>query len=156
MMAQKKRGPSTPEERATAVKAARLLESDPFNKDAKKMREWFLLWLIEVPDISVEICTDYLTPLFGTKDKNNEAELATQMTYSSAAFMIEHPEQVRDKVAVNLAGLEGTLKMYESVLKSKPKAKIDFLDQLLTKRDKGELKSYVKDIAANKCKSGKT
>lgn len=155
MMAQNKRGPSTPEERATAIKAARLLETDPFNKEAKKVREWFLLWLIEVPDISVEICTDYLSPLFGTKNKNNEAELSTQMTYSSAAFMIEHPEQAKDKVAVNLAGLEGTLKMYESILKSKPKTKNDFLDQLIAKRDKGELKAYVEDIATNKCKGSK-
>ena len=58
VVAQNKRGPSTPEERATAVKVARLLESDPFHKDAKKAREWFLLWLIEVPDISVEICEE--------------------------------------------------------------------------------------------------
>lgn len=155
VMAQNKRGPSTAEERATAVKAAHLLETDPFNKDAKKVREWFLLWLIEVPDISVEICTDYLSPLYGTKNKNNETEITMQMTYSSAAFIIEHPEQAKDKVAVNLAGLEGTLKVYESILKSKPKAHIDFLDQLLVKRDKGELKAYVEDIAANKCKGGK-
>ena len=155
VVAQNKRGPSTPEERATAIKVARLLESDPFHKDAKKAREWFLLWLIEVPDISVEICTDYLSGLYGSKNKNNESELVTQMTYSEAAFMIEHPEQAKDKVAVSLAGLEGTLKMYEAILKSKPKAKIDFLDQLITKRDKGELKAYVEDIAVNKCKGGK-
>ena len=153
--AQSKRGPSTPEERATAVKSARLLETDPFNKDAKKVREWFLRWLIEVPDISVVMCSDYLSPLYGGKDKNNEVELAMQLTLSSAAFIIEHSEQANDKVAVNLAGLEGTLKMYESILKSKPKAKIDFLDQLIVKRDKGELRAYVEDVAPNKCKGGK-
>ena len=64
-------------------------------------------------------------------------------------------EQAKDKVAVSLAGLEGTLKMYEAILKSKPKAQIDFLEQLITKRDKGELKAYVEDIAVNKCKGGK-
>ncbi|HKQ91747.1 MAG TPA: hypothetical protein VJZ77_13735 [Blastocatellia bacterium] len=154
VVAQSNRGPSTPEERATAVKSARLLETDPFNKDAKKAREWFLKWLIEVPDISVEICTDYLSPLYGKK-KNNEAELAIQMTLSSAAFIIENPDKAKDGVAVNLAGVEGTLKMYESILKSKPDAKNDFLDQLIAKRDKGELRAYVEDIAANKCKGGK-
>jgi carboxypeptidase Q len=155
VVAQSNRGPSTPEERATAVKSARLLETDPFNKDAKKAREWFLKWLIEVPDISVEICTDYLSPLFGKKNKNNEAELVIQMTFSIAVFIIENPDKAKDGVAVNLAGLEGTLKMYESILKSKPDAKIDFLDQLIAKRDKGELRAYVEDIAANKCKGGK-
>src|SRR5262245_49768761 len=69
VVAQSDRGPSTPEERATAVKSARLLETDPFNKDSKKVREWFLKWLIEIPDISVEICSDYLPPLYGKKNK---------------------------------------------------------------------------------------
>jgi carboxypeptidase Q len=155
VVAQSNRGPSTPEERAIAVKSARLLETDPFNKDAKKAREWFLKWLIEVPDISVEMCTDYLSPLYGKKNKNNESELAIQMTISIAAFIIENPDKAKDRVTANLAGIEGTLKMYESILKSKPDAKIDFLDQLIAKRDKGELKAYVEDIAANKCKAGK-
>lgn len=42
-IAQSKRGPSTPEERSTAVKIARLLEEEPLHKDAKKAREWLLL-----------------------------------------------------------------------------------------------------------------
>ena len=154
--AQSKRGPSTPEERSNAVKAARLLETDPFHKDAKKIREWFTLWLIEVPDISIGICTDYLPGLYGTKNKNHESELVGQMMFSSAAFIIEHPDQAKDNVAVNLAGLEGTLKMYEAVLKTKPNAKISTLDQLLGKRDKGELKGYVEEIAATKCKEKKS
>ena len=58
--AQSKRGPSTPEERRTAVGAARLLEADPFHKDAKKIREWLTLWVIEVPDISIQLCGAYL------------------------------------------------------------------------------------------------
>jgi hypothetical protein len=155
VVAQSDRGPSTPDERATAVRAARLLETDPFNNDAKKVREWLLKWLIETPDISVEICADYLPALYGQKNKNNAADLVMQMTFSSAAFIIENPDKAKDKVAVNLAGLEGTLKMYESILKSKPNAKIDSLDQLIAKRDKGELRAYVEDIAANKCKVGK-
>jgi len=153
--AQSNRRPSTPEERAAAVKSARLLETDPFSKDAEKIRKWFVTWLLAAPDISVEICPDYLAPLYGKKDKNNESELRIQMIFSIAAFIIENPDKANDKVAANLAGLEGTLKMYESILKSKPNEKIDFLDQLIAKRDKGELRAYVEDIAANKCKGGK-
>ena len=52
-LAQNQRGPSTPQERDTAVKIARLLETDPFHKDAKKLRESLLLWIIEVPDLSI-------------------------------------------------------------------------------------------------------
>jgi hypothetical protein len=149
--AQDRRGPSTPAERDTAVKAARLLESDPFHKDAKKIREWLTFWLIAVPDIEIELCTHYLGPLAGSK-KNYSTEIFGQMMFSSAAFIIEHPEQANDRVAVNLAGLEGSLKVYEAILKAKPKAQWEFLDGLILKRAKGELSAYVQDIAQNKCK----
>jgi hypothetical protein len=149
--AQSKRGPSTPEERDTAVKGARLLEADPFHKESKKIREWFTLWLIEVPDISIELCTDYLGPVAGSK-KDYASEIFTQTMFSSAAFIVEHPDQARDKVAVNLAGVEGALKVYEAVLKTKPKARQEFLDGLVAKRERGELKAYVQDIAQTKCK----
>jgi hypothetical protein len=150
-LAQDRRGPSTPEERGTAVKAARLLEADPFHKDSKKIREWFTTWLIEVPDISIELCGDYLGPVFGSK-KNYSAEIFGQTMFASAAFIIEHPEQAKDKVAVNLAGVEGALKVYEAILKTKPKARWEFLDELIAKRERGELRAYVHEVAQNKCK----
>lgn len=151
--AQNKRGPATSEEKATAVKAAHLLESDPFHKDARKIREWFTMWLIEVPDISVEVCLGYLKPLYDAKSKNYATEIATQMMFSSAAFIVEHPEQAKDRIAVNLAGLEGALKTYESIVKEKPKAKWEFLDGLIAKREKAELRTYVEEIAKTECKS---
>jgi len=149
-LAQDKRGPATPEEKQTAVKAARLLESDPFNKDAKKLRQWFTVWLIEVPDIRVELCGGYLGPVFGTK-KNYDGELFQQTMFSSAAFVVEHPDQASDRLAVNLAGLEGALKTYEAILQTKPKARWTFLDELIVKRDKGELKAYVQEVMQTKC-----
>lgn len=149
--AQDKRGPATAQEKDTAVKAARLLESDPFNKDAKKIRQWFTEWIIEVPDIHIELCGGYLGPVFGTK-KNYEAELFGQTMFSSAAFIIEHPDQATDRLAVNLAGLEGALKTYEAILQTKPNARWTFLDELIVKRDKGELKAYVQEVMDTKCK----
>src|SRR6185369_12236169 len=148
--AQNQRGPATPEEKQTAVKAARLLESDPFNKDAKDLRKWFTVWLIEVPDIHVELCGAYLGPVFGTK-KNYDGELFQQTMFSSAAFIVEHPEQANDRLAVNLAGVEGALKTYEAILQTKPKARWPFLDELIVKRDKGELKAYVQEVMQTKC-----
>lgn len=151
---QGQRGPATPEEKQNAVKAARLLESDPFAKDAKKIREWFTVWLIEVPDIEIELCGAYLGPVFGSK-KNYDSEVSGQSMFSSAAFIIEHPDQANDRVAVNLAGVEGALKTYEAILRTKPKARSEYLDNLIVKRDKGELKSYVQEIAETKCKGKK-
>ena len=152
-LAAQKRGPSTPDERATAVKAAHLLESDPFNKDAKNAREWLTLWLVQIPDISIEVCSVYLKPLYDGKGKNYATEIATQMMFSSAAFVIEHPDQSHDRIAVNTAGLEGALKTYKSILKEKPKARWDFLDGLISRREKGELQAYVQEVANRDCKN---
>lgn len=135
-----------------AVKAARLLESDPFNADADKIRKWFTLWLIEIPDISIEVCGAYLGPVLSSK-KNYSSEIFTQTMFSSAAFIIEHPDQAKDRVAVNLAGVEGALRIYESILKTRPKARWEFLDELVAKRDKGELRAYIEEITRTKCKS---
>ena len=148
--AQQDRKPSTPEERAMAVKVARLLETDPFHKEAKKMRIWFTGWLIAVPDITVELCGAYLGPVSGS-DKNYGSELFVQMGFSSAAFIIEHPDQAQDRIAVNHAGVEGALKAYESILAAKPKAKWEFLDGLVEKRNTGELRAYVDEVTTAKC-----
>lgn len=148
------RGPATPEEKAMAVKAARLLETDPFHKEAKKMRQWFTTWLIEVPDITVELCGAYLGPVAGS-DKNYSSDIFAQAMFSSAAFIVEHPDQANDRVAVQLAGVEGALKTYESILTTKPKARWEFLDGLLEKRSKGELRAYVDEVTITKCSNKK-
>lgn len=154
-----KRGPSTPEERAKAVQLIDALEAEPLHKNGQQARRWLLIWLADVPDISVTMCTDYFAPLYKEKDKEREkkyaAEIITQMPFSSAAFIVEHPEQAKDDVAVNKAGLEGSLKAYEAILKIKPEAKWPFLDQLIERRDKGTLEEYVREISTTKCKGSK-
>ena len=141
---------STPEDRAKAVDTARSLESDPLGKQAKDQRAWFILWLTDVPDIHVKVCSSLLGPVVGSK-KNYDAELFTQTLASAAAFIIANPDKAKDDVVVYTAGLEGSLRAYEAVLKLKPKAKWPFLDDLLEKRNKGELPEYVRQTAAH-CK----
>lgn len=149
---QNPRGPSTPQEREMAVKAARLLETDPFHKEAKNIREWFFKWLVEVPDVHIQLCSAYRNPE-KSADKNYGAEIFMQTMFSSAAFVIEHPDQANDRIAVDVAGLEGALKVYENVLTTKPKAKSEFWDGLLEKRNKSELKAFVEETTNTKCKS---
>lgn len=151
--AQEVRQPSTPEERAQALQLTRALEADPLSKDSKEARKWLLLWLMRVPDISVSVCTDFLSPLYDKKDKNYASDISTQMMFSSAAFVIEHPDQADDEPVVYLAGLEGSLKAYEAILKTRPKAAWPFLDGLIAKRDKGELAAYVAGILKTGCTS---
>jgi len=141
---------STPEERSKAVQIARSLETDPLGKDAKEQRRWITLWLIQVPDISVKMCSNFLGPLLGA-NKNYSTEIVTQMPWSEAAFIIQNPDKAKDEIAVHTAGVEGSLRTYEAILKSKPKAKWPFLDDLIQKREKGELENYVREAAAQ-CK----
>jgi hypothetical protein len=153
--AQQQRGPSTPQERARAVNLTRFLEDDPLNEKAPDARRWIFTWLAAVPDITVNVCSDFLKPLMD-KDKNYSSEIFGQSVYGSAAFIIENPDKADDDEAVYLAGLESSLKTYESILKVKPKAKWPFLDELIEKRGKGELDDYVREVLSKgNCKGKK-
>ncbi len=141
---QAQRGPSTADERTRAVKIAHQLEDDPLAKDAKDNRQWIIQWIIDIPDITVTVCDDY----FGTIPKAPRAhmrEIVSQMTISSAAFMIEHPDKAKDEQAVAVAGLLGSLKAYQSILKGDPSARWPFVDKVIMMRDEGKLDDYVSD-----------
>jgi hypothetical protein len=136
------RGPSTPEERARAVKVAHELEEDPLAKDAREHRAWMIQWIIEIPDITVEVCSEY----FGAvprPPKGHSGEITKQMVISSAAFMIEHPEKAKDEQAIALAGLLGALKAYQAVLKQDSASRWVHLDKLIQMRAQGKLDDYV-------------
>jgi len=150
---QQKRGPSTPEERAKAVQIARALEADPLQPGNKDMRTWFTVWLIEVPDLTIQVCGEELGPVFheSNRDKNFVSEIFGQSMFSAASFVIEHPEQANNKVALYLAGVEGSLRAYQSILKVHPEARWPFLDDLILKQQKGELPKYVEKATA-KCR----
>jgi hypothetical protein len=141
-LAQQKRGPSTPEERAKAVQFAHDLESNPLNPQAKGEREWFTLWLIDVPDITVEVCPRLLGSQLPDKNKFG-TEILSQLMFSEAAFMIENPDKAKEALEVHTAGVIGSLKVYEVILREHPKARSKGLDDILAQRDKGQLKDHV-------------
>lgn len=148
MEAQQKRGPSTAEERAKAVQFAHDLESSPLGPQAKTEREWLTLWLIEVPDITVEICPKLLGPEIPDKKKFG-TEILSQLMFSEAAFMIENPDKTKDIISVHTAGTGGALKVYEAILKDHPKAQLKALDDIIARRDKGELQKHVQEALKN-------
>jgi len=142
--AQDKRGPSTTEERQRAAAIAHKLEESPLDKSLQPDREWALRWVIEVPDVHVNICGKALSGFLSKKSKYKfESEIVTQMMLSSAAFVIEHPDQAADDQAQYLAGVQGTLKAYEAILKIKPDAKSKTLDELLQQQKDGKLQEAV-------------
>lgn len=140
------RGPSTAEERQKAVEIIRALEMKPLHKDARDARGWLVVWLAEIPDITVSFCSELLGPTFEHKKKYG-AELSVQQVFSSAAFMIENPAQAGDDEAVRLAGVEGVLRTYQSLLAEKPKARFPSLDALLKAKSDGTLASVVAENA---------
>jgi hypothetical protein len=151
LLAQDRRGPSTSEECGKALRLVRGLEADPLSASAKDDRQWLTLWLIAVPDINVSICTKFYPALLEA-NKNHASELIVQASYSMAAFVIEHPEKAEDDDAKYQAGVEGTLKAYEAILKKEPQAHWPILDELLLKRDKGELGAFI-HATVPKCRS---
>ena len=136
------RGPSTPEERERAVKVAHDLENAPLDKSLRPDREWAIKWLIEVPDVHVKLCTNPLGDFMKSKYKYS-SELIGQLTLSSAAFVIAHPDKAGDDIAQYTAGVEGVLKAYQSILREKQSAKSKSLDDLLLKQSQGQLADHV-------------
>ena len=149
--AQEKRKPSTPEQRRWAVETATLLENEPLHKDARKLSQELLFFLIQAPDIQVTLCTDVLGDY--SKIKGDYApHITTQLTFSTAKFVIEHPEQAGDHERAFLAGVEGVLRAYQNIKKAKPKVEMKPLEALLVKQQAGELADFVKAAAAAGCK----
>ena len=146
-----KRGPSTPEERRRAVEMATFLEQNPLAKEAKEYRSQLLVFLAEVPDISVTLCTS----VFGDPKRfkgDYDGELTGQMAYSQGKFVIENPDKAQDEAAVYLAGVEGVLRTWQAIKAAKPKAKFPLLDELLQKQQAGTLAEHVRANMAG-CKS---
>jgi hypothetical protein len=144
-----KRKPSTPEDRAQAVKFAHELEANPLSEDAVSKRKWLIEWYEKVPDITVVVC-DLLGPL-PENDHPLMPLVLSQMLFSNGAFQIEHPDSAGDQVAVQTAGVEGALKVYEVLVKAIPQGRLPFLDELLKKQSQGQLLEYVKGEVAAAC-----
>ena len=144
-----KRKPSTPEDRAKAVQWAHQLEAEPLSDDAFSKRKWLINWYEKVPDITVVVC-DLLGP--SPKDEHPLfAVILSQMLFSNGAFQIEHPDKAGDRVAVQTAGLEAALNVYETLVKEIPEGRLPFLDDLLAKRAQGHLTEFVKEGTATGC-----
>lgn len=143
---------SKPDNKELLVKATQILEVQPFQDKAKDFREWAMRYIIETEDVSITICSNMLTSVMDKKNKYS-SELLAQYSMGMAAFKLSNPDKMKDDNAAQLAGMESMLKAYENMVKEKPKAKFQGMDDLVTKRNNNELKKFVDD---NKCSEGKT
>jgi hypothetical protein len=139
-----RRGPSTAAERARAVEIATLLENDPLNKNAKALSKELLVWLIEIPDITVTICTGMLGDY--SKIKGEYAgTITTQLSFAETRFVIEHPEEAKDEYRVYLAGVESALRTYQNIKKAKPRVRLEPMEELLVKQQAGQLPEFIRN-----------
>ncbi len=142
--------PRVQNESEMLIKTVALLEEKPFDKEANKMREGAMKWLIQTDKVSVTLCSMMISQV---EDKYKyKSDIFTQYTLGMGAFKLTNPEKAQDEAAIQLAGIESSLRFYEAIVKEKPKTKSAFMDELLAKRSAGSLSEYV---AANNCKEKK-
>jgi hypothetical protein len=129
---------STPAERAHWVALTHHLEANPFDEDANSEAQDAMRRLVIVDDITVPICGTLFDEL-ADKSYKYGSEVARQYMLASASFLIEHPDKAHDGNAMNLAGTESALKVYDAIAKQKPDARSQKLDDLLKARRNGTL-----------------
>ena len=138
-LAAAERGPSTPAERKRAVETTRRLERDPLGEDADAARKWLLKWIVDIPDIQVRGCSGPLDALVQDDGSRHGRVLYAQAMFGMTAFMIEHPRQRGDWLAVQTAGVESVLRTYVSLLQADPESRWQELDLLVQARRQGHL-----------------
>jgi hypothetical protein len=147
------RGPSTSTERARAVEVAKALRTDPISPQTLNDREWLMLWLIEIPDLTVKYCTEFLGDLSQEK-KEYSGVLAASLMANEASFMIEHADKRKDSTAIYFAGVDGALDSYQTIQKKDSSYHLARMDELIQKREQGTLADWVKTTAKG-CKNKK-
>ena len=136
---------STPEDRQRLITIAHKLEAAPLDPALVQEREWAVGWVIAAPDVHVRICPALLADLRRPKYKYR-SEISAQLLLSSAAFLIEHPDQAGNYSAQSIGGMEGVLKAYSAIVKADPQATAKSLDELLEKQRSGKLADAVREI----------
>lgn len=136
---------TTPEERQRLVALAHKLEVNPLDTTLVPEREWAINWVVAAPDVHVRMCPSLLADLRRPRYKYR-SEIAAQLMVSSAAFLIEHPEQPSGIATQSVGGMQGVMKAYSAILKADPQAKTPSLDALLEKQSQGKLAEAVQEI----------
>lgn len=147
------RGPSTPAERKKAIELTRKLERLPLAQSSNRDRAWLLQFIVEAPDFEVKGCSGPLDVLARKEDGPYARLLYVQSVFGMAAFLLENPKKTGDWAAVQTAGIESTLRAYESILKADPDARWKELDRLATARKQGKLRALVEKEMA-RCGTG--
>lgn len=149
--AQNARGPSTPEENARVVQLAAVSDKDPIAAMTSADGRWFQKWAEEVPDYGFGPDKGAFWMEAGAAKGDMKRVVRFHHTLSTAAYQIQHhitdPEKNQElSDATTLAGVEGLLRAYESLVAKRPENRSEQLDQAIAARDKGALAAFVKAL----------
>jgi len=120
--------------------AAADIEAGVSTKESISNRQAALKWTIETEEISLIACGATFGPFVAKKNKNGGA-LTEAYMIGMADYRINNPDA--EENAVQQAGVELALKVYDRLVKEKPKTKFKEVDDLITKRDNGQLKYFI-------------
>lgn len=139
------RGPSTPEERARVVTMALDAEKNPLQIQAAN-GEWLTKWVNDVPDLILNLgaVEDWLNR---AATPNISEIIKFQFIASVMAFQIQNPALANKQSANDLAGVEGVLHAYETLLSQDAHHRSVKMDAALAARNKGELSAFLKKLS---------
>jgi hypothetical protein len=97
----------------------------------------------------VKGCSGPLDALAKDEDGPYARLLYVQSIFGMAAFLFEHPKKANDWAAVQTAGIESTLRAYQSILRADSEARWKELDRLVTAQKAGKLRKLVEKEMAS-------
>ncbi|WP_102122934.1 M20/M25/M40 family metallo-hydrolase [Janthinobacterium sp. ROICE36] len=139
------RGPSTPAERARVVQMAVAAQHDPL---ALQERDgaWLSAWIEAIPDLTfgASLTDDWLNtaPTPATREALRFQYLASVM-----AFQIDHPDQARQQGDCDLAGMQGVLHAYDTLLRQDSRYRSAKLDAALAARRQDRLPAFLATLS---------
>ena len=135
---------SSAEDKATALSLVKQLEDDPLASGAENSRQWLTNFVVNAPDLFISTCPELLGPLNG-EGKNGASELVGHLYFGNAAWAIQNPDKATDREAMYAGGLESAVRMYQGLLKAKPRWRWPLMDQLRNRAKSGTLLEYVRE-----------
>jgi hypothetical protein len=148
-LAQAGRGPATAEEKARVVALAAVSDKDPLATMSSADGRWFEKWADEVADYAFGPDAGSMWMESGAAKAEMARVVRFHHTLSTAAYQVQHAmfdplRKKEDMEAKTLAGVEGLLRAYETLLAKRPENRSQALDDAIVLRDKGGLADFVK------------
>jgi hypothetical protein len=147
-LAQNPRGPSTAEERARLAAIVQAERKDPLGTTAANAA-WFEQWMTDIPDYTLN--GDAAARWCARSAKGDMREVVRFIYDSSAvAYQIEHhiaeAKTPAELAGVRMAGLEGVLAAYSTLLAKDPANRSPKMDTALARAAKGELAAFAAEL----------